>query len=116
MRLVNDDRVELAWESFESACLGEGLHAADDDRRGDVVAVRGHEPGPRARVGSAIAIFSAAWRSNSSRWARTRALPPRRPINAEKHDVLPVPVGSTIRGRRTPRSSARWIAVIASCW
>jgi hypothetical protein len=54
--------------------------------------------------------------SNSSRCASTRALPPRRAINDANTTVLPVPVGRTISGRRTPRSKASSTAAIASSW
>jgi hypothetical protein len=110
MRLVDDDCVELLGQSCEPVGARERLHAADDDGAADVVALRGDDPTPSASVGSAIAIFSAAWRKSSSRWASTSALPPRRAIRAANKTVLPHPVGRTTIGRFTPRLTAAWTA------
>ena len=44
--LVDDDCVELLGQSCEPVGARERLHAADDDRAADVVALSGDEPDP----------------------------------------------------------------------
>ena len=96
------------WQSREAVAPGRASARCRRRRaRRRRRAAAATNPTPSASVGSASAIFAAAWRSSSSRWASTSALPPRRAISEANTIVLPHPVGRTISGRRTPRSSAR---------